>query len=33
MPISWQDLIAQFVILLNDEPFQYGDYIIPDDPS
>jgi hypothetical protein len=33
MPISWQDLTAQFVILVNGEPFQYWDYIIPDDPS
>ena len=33
MPVSWQDLTAQFVILANGEPFQYWDYIIPDDPS
>ncbi|KAG9197726.1 hypothetical protein G6514_001117 [Epicoccum nigrum] len=33
MPISWQDLTAQFVIVVDGEPFQYWDYIIPDDPS
>ena len=33
MPISWQDLTAQFVIVVNGEPFQYWDYIIPDDLS
>jgi hypothetical protein len=32
-PISWADLTANFVIVVDGEPFAYWDYIIPDDPG
>lgn len=31
--ISWQELTANFVIMINGEPFAYWDFIIPDNPD